>query len=54
MWLDELRATQVANRYQCRSEGYDMTMLDSPSPHLPAVRFPTRFSASPPACFFST
>ncbi len=35
-----------------------MTMLDSPSPHLPAVRFFARFSAcfapSSPACFFST
>lgn len=34
-----------------------MTMLDSPSPHLPAVRFFARFSAcfsrSSPACFFS-
>lgn len=39
-----------------------MTMLDSPSPHLPAVRFFARsspcfspcFSPSIPACFFST
>ncbi|QOH37133.1 hypothetical protein C7S14_0686 [Burkholderia cepacia] len=45
-----------------RSEGYDMTMLDSPSPHLPAVRFFVRrlarasscFSPSNPAGFFST
>ncbi|VWC51410.1 hypothetical protein BLA9940_03549 [Burkholderia aenigmatica] len=31
-----------------------MTMLDSPSPHLPAVRFFARLSPSSPACFFST
>ncbi|KAF1039415.1 MAG: hypothetical protein GAK33_01254 [Burkholderia lata] len=35
-----------------------MTMLASPSPHLPAVRFFARFSfcfsPSSPACFFST